>query len=238
MMERTDIVPGTSYKIIQDKEKFSYGTDAIFLSSFVKAKGKVVDLGTGSGIIPLRIVDNPKVEKIYGVEIQKDVYQMAKKSIALNKLEDKVELLNMDLKNIEDEFAKCEMDTVISNPPYLKAGGAIVNKSKNFALSRHEITCKLEDVIRAADYLLKPQGKFFLVHRPDRLTDILSLLRLYKIEPKWIRLVYPKSKRPPNLVLIEAVKNGKKELRFYEPLIVYNIDNTYTQDIYEIYDRK
>lgn len=236
--ERIDIVPGTDFKIIQDKNSFSYGTDAIFISDFAKPKGDVIDLGTGSGIIPLRIVNKPGIKKIFGIEIQSDVSQMAKRSIDLNNLQDKIEILNMDIKSLDHKFTKCEVDTVISNPPYLKAGGAIVNKKENFAISRHEISCNLEDIIRVAHYLLKPQGKFFFVHRPDRLTDILSLLREYGIEPKWIRFVYPKPKRAPNLVLIEAVKNGKKELRFFQPLIVYNEDNTYTDEIYEIYDRK
>ena len=237
-MERVDIVPGTDFKILQDKTCFSYGTDAIFLSDFAKAKGIVVDLGTGSGIIPLRIAANPKVKKIYGIEIQEDVYLRAKRSIELNNLEEKIEILNMDLKELQTKFPKCETDTVISNPPYLKEGGAVVNEKENFALSRHEISCNLEDIIRQAEYLLKPLGRLFLVHRPDRLTDILYLLRVYKLEPKWIRLVYPKFGRVPNLLMIEAVKDGNKELRFHEPLIVYNEDGTYTKEIYKIYDRR
>lgn len=237
-MERVDIVPGTDFKIIQDKTCFSYGTDAIFLSDFAKPKGIVVDLGTGSGIIPLRIADNPKVKKVYGIEIQEDVYNRAKKSIGLNNLEEKIEILNMDLKELGDKFLRCEIDTVISNPPYLKKGGAVVNEKENFAISRHEIACELEDIIKISEYLLKPLGRLFLVHRPDRLTDILHSLREYKLEPKWIRFVYPKLGRAPNLVMIEAVKDGNKELRFHQPLIVYNEDGTYTQEIYKIYDRR
>lgn len=237
-MERIDLVPGTDFKIIQDKDSFSYGTDAIFLSDFSKAKGIVVDLGTGSGIIPLRIASKKDVKKIYGIEIQEEVYKRAKRSIELNNLEEKIEILNMDLKDLPERFSKCEIDTVVSNPPYLKTGGAIVNKKENFAISRHEIACNLEDIITISDYLLKPLGKLFLVHRPDRLTDIFYLLRTHNLEPKWIRFVYPKRGKAPNLVLIEAVKDGNKELRFFEPLIVYNEDGTYTDEIYEIYDRK
>lgn len=237
-MERIDLVPGTDFKIIQDKNSFSYGTDAIFLSNFSKPKGIVVDLGTGSGIIPLRIINKKSVKKIYGIEIQKEVYERAKKSIEMNNLEKSIEILNMDLKDLPKRFSKCEIDTILSNPPYLKTGGAIVNEKENFAISRHEIACNLEDIIKISDYLLKPLGKLFLVHRPDRLTDIFYLLRNYKLEPKWIRFVYPKMGKAPNLVLIEAVKGGNKELRFFEPLIVYNEDGTYTDEIYEIYDRK
>lgn len=237
-MERIDLVPGTNFKIIQDKSSFSYGTDAIFLSNFSKPKGIVVDLGTGSGIIPLRIVNNSQVEKIYGIEIQEEVSKRAKRSIELNNLEKRIEILNMDLKDLPKRFSKCEIDTVVSNPPYLKTGGAIVNEKENFAISRHEIECNLEDIIRISDYLLKPLGKLFLVHRPDRLTDIFYLLRTHKLEPKWIRFVYPKLGKAPNLVMVEAVKCGNKELRFFKPLIVYNEDGTYTDEIYEIYDRK
>nr|WP_300004741.1 tRNA1(Val) (adenine(37)-N6)-methyltransferase [Tissierella sp.] len=237
-MERVDIVPGTDFKIVQDKTCFSYGTDAIFLSDFAKPKGIVLDLGTGSGIIPLRIAGNPKVKKIYGIEIQEDVAERARRSVELNGLEERIEILNMDLKDLDDKFLKCEIDTVISNPPYLKEGAAVVNEKENFAVSRHEIACNLEDIISVSEYLLRPLGRLFLVHRPDRLTDILSLLREYKLEPKWIRFVYPKQGKAPNLVMIEAVKDGNKELRFYEPLIVYKEDGSYTEEIYKIYDRR
>lgn len=241
--ERIDIVPGTKFKgtkfkIIQDKNSFSYGTDAIFISDFAKAKGLVIDLGTGSGIIPLRLIEKKKVKKIYGIEIQKEVFDRAKRSIKLNGLEERIEILNMDLKKIDEKFPKAHFDTVVSNPPYLKAGGAVINKRENFAISRHEISCNLEDIIKTSGYLLKPQGKLFLVHRPDRLTDIFMNLRKYGIEPKRIRFVYPKPERPPNLVLIEGVKGGRADLKFLKPLIVYNKDSTYTEEIYKIYDRK
>lgn len=236
-MERIDLVPGTCYKIIQDRESFSYGTDAIFLSDFAKPKGEVIDLGTGTGIIPLRIVDNPKVEKIYGIEIQEEVYTRAKRSIEENNLEEKISILNLDLRNIKDHFQKAQFQTVLSNPPYLKRG-SIVNKDENFAISRHEIKCDLLDVIEAANYLLMPQGKFFLVHRPDRLVDILYNLRKYNMEAKRIRFVYPKQGKATNLILVEAVKGGKADLKFMEPLIVYNRDGSYTDEILKIYGRK
>lgn len=236
--ERIDLVPGTSFKIIQDKNSFSYGTDAIFISDFARPKGLVIDLGTGSGIIPLRIVEDKKVEKIYGIEIQEDVFQRAKRSIELNSLEEKIHMLNMDLNDLDGEFPKAHFDTVICNPPYLKTGGALVNKRENFAISRHEISCNLEDIIRVSSYLLKPLGKLFLVHRPDRLTDIFVHMRNYGVEAKKIRFVYPKQGRAPNLVLIEGVKDAGIDLKFAEPLIVYNEDGSYTDEIYRIYDRK
>lgn len=234
--ERIDIVPGSDFKIIQTKSRFSYGTDAIFLSSFAKSKGKVVDLGTGTGIIPLRLYSKDKPEIIYGIEIQEEVADMAKRSIELNNLEDKIKIINMDLKELHNIFGKNTIDTVISNPPYMKSGGAIVNPKENFALSRHEIACTLEDVIKTADYLLKPLGKFYMVHRPDRLVDIIYYLRKYRLEPKYIRFVQPKISKKPNLLLIESVKDGKPDLKFYDPLIVYNEDGTYTDEISHIYD--
>lgn len=236
--ERIDIVPGSDLKIIQDKGKFSYGTDAIFLSHFAKSKGRVIDLGTGTGIIPLRLYAKDNVDIIYGVEIQEEVASMAKRSIQLNNLEEKIKILNMDLKDLPTKFGKNTIDTITSNPPYMKSGGALINIEENFALSRHEIACTLEDIIKVSDYLLKPLGKMFLVHRPDRLVDIIYLLRKYKLEPKYIRFVQPKIHKKPNLILIEAVKDGKPDLKFYDPLIVYNEDGRYTDEIYEIYGRE
>lgn len=230
-----DIVPGTNYKIYQDRSSFSYGTDAIFLSDFAKPRGIVMDLGTGNGIIPLRVIHNENIEKIYGVEIQKSVAEMARRSILLNNLEQRIEILNMDLKGLSDIFAKHSFDCILSNPPYMKKGGAIVNKAKNFAISRHEIYCNIEDIMNISAYLLKPLGKFYLVHRPDRLVDILFFMRNYDIEPKYIRFVQSKIDKKPNLLLIEGVKNAKPDLKYYDPLIVYNEDGTYTDEIYTIY---
>lgn len=232
---RTDIVPGTNFKIIQDKSKFSYGIDAILLSDFAKPKGLVMDLGTGTGIIPIRMAGKIGFQKIYGVEIQEDVSKLAQKNIELNNLQDKIEILHMDLKNLSNIFKKASFDVIISNPPYMKSGGAIVNLDENFAISRHEITCNIEDIIRLSNYLLKPLGKLYLVHRPDRLVDIFYTMRKYDIEPKYIRFVQPKIHKKPNLVLIEGLKGGKADLKFYNPLIVYNEDGSYTQEIYEIY---
>lgn len=232
-----DIVPGTDYKILQDRDKFSYGIDAILLSNFAKPKGVVMDLGTGTGIIPIRIADNKQIEKIYAVEIQKEVADMAKESVRMNNLEEKIEILNMDLKDLKEKFKKSTLDTIISNPPYMKSGGAIVNHDENFALSRHEIACKFEDIIAISNYLLKPQGKIYIVHRPDRLVDIIYNMRLHNIEPKHIRFVQAKVNQKPNLLLVEGVKGGKPDLKFYNPLIVYKEDNTYYDEIYDIYGR-
>lgn len=230
-----DIVPGTNYNIIQNKDSFSYGTDAIFLSSFAKPKGLVMDLGTGTGIIPLRLIDKDNVEMIYGVEIQEEVANLAKKSIELNNLEEKIKILHMDLKELPKIFGKSTFDVITSNPPYMKSGGALVNLDRNFALSRHEIACSLEDIIKVTNYLLKTLGRFYMVHRPDRLVDIIYTMRQYNIEPKYIRFVQPKIGKKPNLILIEGVKGAKPDLKFHDPLIVYNEDGSYTEEIHEIY---
>lgn len=230
-----DIVPGTQYKIIQDKRSFSYGTDAIFLSSFTNPKGLIMDLGTGTGIIPLRLAWRKKHKKIYGAEIQESVANLAKETIKLNNLQEEINILNIDLKELPSIFGKHTFDVVTSNPPYMKEGSALVNKDVNFTLSRHEVACTIEDIIKVTDYLLKPLGKFYLVHRPDRLVDIFHYMRQYNIEPKYIKFVQPRKDKKPNLILIEGIKHGKPDLKFYDPLIVYNEDETYTDEIYEIY---
>lgn len=235
---RTDIVPGTNYKIIQNKDSFSYGTDAIFLSDFAKPKGMVMDLGTGTGVIPLRLVDKGNTQLIYGIEIQQDVADLASRSIKLNKLEEKIKILHMDLKNLKDNFGKCTFDVITCNPPYMKKDSALVNQDDNFAISRHEIACNFEDIIQIANYLLKPLGKFYLVHRPDRLVDIIYTMRQYHIEPKYIKFVQAKINKKPNLILIEGTKSAKPELKFHDPLIVYNEDGSYTDEIYRIYNYK
>ena len=231
---RIDIVPGSQYRILQNKRKFSYGIDAIILSDFAQAS-LVMDLGTGTGIIPIRLADGKDIKKIYGVEIQGDVAELAKESVKLNKLEEKIQILNMDLKDLRDRFSKASFDTIISNPPYMKTGSAILNEEENFALSRHEIACSFEDIISVSDYLLKPLGKIYLVHRPNRLVDILSTMRQYRIEPKYIRFVQPRWDKKPNLVLIEGVKGGRADLKFHDPLIVYDENGNYLDEIYEIY---
>ena len=237
-MERIDIVPGTQHKIIQNREMFSYGIDAILLSDFAKAKGIVVDLGTGTGIIPLRLVNREGIDKIYGVEIQRQVAEIAQRNIDLNDLSEKIEILNTDLKDLPEIFPKGSVDTIITNPPYMKAGGAVVNDKENYAISRHEIKTTLEEIIKTSSYLLKQHGKFYIVHRPNRLVDVLCSLRENGIEPKYIKWVYPKIDKPSNLFLLEGVKGGKRDFKYRKPLVVYRGDGEYTDELLEIYDRK
>ena len=233
--ERIDLVPGTRYKIIQNTKRFSYGIDAVVLSEFTKAKGVVVDLGTGTGIIPIRILGRQRVKKIYGIEIQEEVANMAKRSLEINDIED-IAIVNEDLKNIDKIFTKHSVDVVVSNPPYMVSNG-LLNEDENFAISRHEIKCDIYDISGVSNYLLRPLGKIFLIHRPSRLVDIFDAMRKNNIEPKRIQFIKPKEDSVPNLVLIEGVKGGKPELKYEKDLIVYNSDGSYTQEIEEIYNR-
>ncbi len=238
--ERIDYVPGSNLKIIQDKKRFCYGIDAILLSKFVKIKNKeqVMDLGTGTGIVPLRIYDLFKPKKIMGIEIQSEVAEMANRSIKINNLEDRIEIINMDLKDISFKFKKSTFDIITSNPPYIKKGSGIINPDETFALSRHEIQCTIEDIMEVSAYLLKERGRLYLIHRPNRLVDIIWFSRKYNLEPKTIRFVQSRIYEKPNLLLLECVKGGNVELKFEKPLIVYDNNGNYTEEIYEIYGMK
>ena len=237
-MERLDKVPGTAYEIIQDKRLFSYGVDAILLSFFAKPKGVVMDLGTGTGVIPLRLADDPNIKRIYGVELQEIVAEMAEKSVYLNKLEDKIQILNEDLRKLPESFPRASIDTIVTNPPYMKPGAALVNPEENHAYSRHELNCTLEDIMRVSGYLLKPLGKLYMVHRPNRLVDVLCEMRSNGIEPKLMTWVYPKPGKPANLFLVEGVKGGRRDLKYGDPITVYGEDGDYTDQIYAIYGRR
>lgn len=177
-------------------------------------------------------------KKIYAVEIQEEVAKMSNKSILLNQLENKIEILNMDLKNLKQKFKACSFDSIITNPPYKKLETGLTNINKEKLISRHEIMCNLEDVISISSYLLKNSGSFYMVHRPDRIVDIMCLLRKYKLEPKTLRFVQPFENKAPNLLLIKAVKNAKPFLKLLPPLIVYNDNNSYTDEILNIYSKK
>lgn len=237
--ERIDDLQLKGLKIIQNPEGFCFGIDAVLVSNFAKIKknGVVVDLGTGTGIIPLLVAGKSSARKIYGVEVQDDVADMARRSVQLNDLTDRIEIVHDNLKVIHEHLEKGCADVVISNPPYMPAGGAIVNSGSYKAISRHEVLCTLEDVISTASGLLKEKGGFYMVHRPSRLVDIITLCRKYKMEPKTIRLVHPKEGKEPNILLIKCVKSGNPELRFMPPLYVYQENGDYTEEIYSIYNQ-
>ncbi len=226
-------------KIIQNKKGFCFGIDSILLSDFakkIKENSNVLDLGTGTGIISILLCEKTKLKKITGIEIQKDVCEMAKKSIKLNKLENKFEIINENILNLNNLIAKNSVDVIVTNPPYKKKNTGIINENEKKLISRHEITADLEDFIKVSKSLLKDKGEFYMVHRPERLVDILSLMRKYKIEPKILRLVYANKNKEPKLVLIKGVKNAKQFLKLEQNLYIYEENGEYTKEIKEIYN--
>lgn len=237
--ERIDDLQFKDLKIIQNKNAFCFGIDAVLLSDFskkIKANSTVVDLCTGTGIVAILLEAKTKAKKIYAVEIQKDIAEMAKRSVILNKQEDKIEVVNEDLKNIDKVFGKATVDVVTVNPPYKKVGSGIINELDTKTISRHEVLCTLEDIVEKSVKILKTGGSFFMVHRTERLVDILSVMREKKLEPKRIRFVHPSSGKAPNLVLVEGVKGGKPFLKIDEPIYVYDENGNYTCTVMDIYN--
>lgn len=235
--ERIDDLQLKGLKIIQDTDGFCFGIDAVLLGNYAEVKkgAKVVDLGTGTGIIPLIIYGKNQPSKILGVEVQAEVAQMARRSMALNQVQDTIEILECNLKEATRHLGKAQFDVVTSNPPYMPAGRGEQNPGDKKAISRHEVLCSLEDVIRTASELLNTSGKFFMVHRPQRLVDILLLMRQYDLEPKSIRFIHPYAGKKANLLLVKGIKGGMAEMKMEDPLYVYNEDGTYTDEIHQIY---
>lgn len=239
--ERIDDLQINDLKIIQNKNGFCFGMDSVLLSDFareIKSESKVIDLGTGTGILPILLSAKTKNTKFIGVEIQQDVAEMAQRSVYLNKLEEKIEIINENIKNLKNRYSNCSFDTVISNPPYKKEGTGRENIQLNKLISRHEISASLEDFIEISKYLLKDKGSLYMVHRPERLVDILYTLRKYKIEPKIIKMVSSYINEEPNLVLIKAVKNANSFLKIEKPLYIYEKNGKYSQQVLKIYQKE
>lgn len=237
--ERVDDLQINNLKIIQNPDGFCFGIDAVLLANFVRLKrnARVVDLGTGTGIIPILLAGKSRTSHITGIEIQEEVADMARRSVRLNNLDDRIEILNADLKEAENFLEVNQYDVVTSNPPYMHTQG-LINENDKKAISRHEIKCSLEDVIRVSSRLLKHNGRFLMVHRPIRLVDIMFYCRQYKIEPKRLQFIHPTYNKKPNLLLIECVKAAKPELKILDPLYVYREDGKYTEQILNIYGRR
>lgn len=235
--ERLDELQRNGYKIIQNPEKFCFGMDAVLLSGFARAKegDKVLDLGTGTGIIPILMEAKTKAAHLTGLEIQEESADMAMRSVALNNLQDKITIVQGDIKEAGTLFCAASFDVITSNPPYMTSRHGLQNPEGPKAIARHEILCTLEDVISQAAKLLKPGGNFFMVHRPFRLAEITVLLHEYKLEPKRMQLVYPYVDKEPNMVLIEANRGGKPRIKVEKPLIVYKEPGVYMPEIYDIY---
>lgn len=236
--ERFDDLNINSYKIIQNVDKFCFGMDAVLLSNFsrVKKGETVLDLGTGTGIIPILLEAKTQGEHFTGLEIQSESVDMARRSVAYNKLEHKVDIVLGDIKEASRIFGKASFDVVTSNPPYMKDSHGLKNPDMPKAIARHEILCNLDDLIKESSALLKPLGRFYMVHRPTRLIEIISVLKQYKLEPKKIRMVHPFIDKEANMVLIESVKGGNSMVKIERPLIVYKSQSVYTEDIHKIYD--
>ncbi len=235
--ERVDDLQINGYKIIQHPDKFCFGMDAVLLSSFAKVKeGEVaIDLGTGTGILPILLEAKTEGEHFTGLEIQSESAEMANRSVLLNNLQDKIDIIEGDIKEASKIFGKSSMNVVTSNPPYMTNHHGLKNPNDAKAIARHELLCSLEDVVRETSALLKQMGRCYFVHRPFRLVEIITLMRQYKLEPKRMRLVYPFVDKEPNMVLIEGVKGGGPQLTVEKPLIVYDAPGEYTKEIYEIY---
>lgn len=235
--ERIDDLQRNGYQIIQNPEKFCFGMDAVLLSGFVRVKpgAKVLDLGTGTGIIPLLVEAKTQAMHISAIEIQEESADMARRSVQLNGLEDKIDIVTGDLREAEKFFDAASFDVVTCNPPYMIGQHGLTNPDAPKAIARHEILCTLEDVVRTAAKLLKPGGYFCMVHRPFRLAEIIRVMTEYKLEPKRMKLVYPYVDREPNMVLIEGCRGGKPRMTVEKPLIVFKEPNIYTDEITDVY---
>jgi tRNA1(Val) A37 N6-methylase TrmN6 len=225
--------------VIQKKDAFRFGVDAVLLANYARVKRgmRVIDLCTGTGIIPFIVAGKTEASYITGLEIQGEMVEMAERSIKYNKLEHRMEFISGDLKNISLLKSIPKADVVTVNPPYKLQNSGIINPNDKNAIARHEICCTLEDVIIACRTLLKDNGRMYMVHRPERIVDILCLMRKHKIEPKNIRMVHPNTKKAPNIVLVEGQRDGGAFLKWEPPLYVYNDEGEYTEEIERIYGR-
>lgn len=235
--ERLDDLQRSRLRIIQNPEKFCFGMDAVLLSGFAKAKpgDRVADLGTGTGIIPILMSAKTQAEHLTGLEIQRESADMARRSVLLNGLQERIAIVEGDIKEASRLLGAAAFDVVTCNPPYMIGRHGLVNPDAPKAIARHEILCTLEDVVRETAKLLRPGGKCYLVHRPFRLAEIIGTLLAYRLEPKRMRLVHPFADKEPNMVLLEASRGGNSRMTVEPPLIVYRDPGVYMPEIYEIY---
>lgn len=235
--ERLDELHRNGYKIIQDSGRFCFGMDAVLLSGFAKVKPgeQALDLGTGTGIIPILLEAKTEGKHFVGLEIQPESADMAARSVAYNGLEDKIDIVTGDIRDASKIFGASSFDVITTNPPYMIGQHGLRSEKDAKAIARHEILCTLDDVLRESAKILHPQGRFYMVHRPFRLAEILSAMVQYRIEPKRMQLVYPFVDKEPNMVLIEGLRGGRSRMTVEKPLIVYKEPGVYTDEIYDIY---
>lgn len=235
--ERLDDLQRNGYRIIQKTDGFCFGMDAVLLSGYAQVREgeRVLDLGTGTGIIPILLEAKTKGKHFTGLEIQEEMADMASRSILCNHLEEKIEIVTGDIREASRLFGSASFDVVTSNPPYMNDAHGLKNPCAQKAISRHEVLCTLEDVAREAAKILKPGGRFYMVHRPHRLIEIVAELGKYKLEPKRMKLVHPYVDKDANMVLIEAVRGGRSMIKVESPIIIYREQGVYTDEIYDIY---
>jgi len=235
--ERIDELQRNGYRIIQNSKGFCFGMDAVLLSGFARVKKgeRAVDLGCGTGIIPILLEAKTEGTHFTGLEIQKTSADMARRSVEMNGLSEKISIAEGDIKDALSMFGKASFDVVTSNPPYMTGKHGLVNPDEPKAIARHEVLCTLEDVITAAAGLLREGGRFYMVHRPFRLAEIMTVMVKYRLEPKRMKLVHPFADREPNMVLLEGLKGGRSRITVEKPLIVYKEPGVYTDEIYDIY---
>ena len=223
--------------IIQGQKSFRYGIDAVLLSGYAKVKPgeRVLDLGTGTGILPILLAAKTPGRSFTGLEIQKESADMAGRSVALNHLNDRISIVQGDIREAVSIFGAASFDVAVSNPPYMIGRHGLTNPDPAVAIARHEILCSFRDIAEQTSRILTDRGRFYLIHRPFRLAEIMCTLKEYRLEPKRMRLVYPFADKEPNMVLLEACKNGNPRIRVEKPLIVYERPGVYTREIREIY---
>lgn len=237
--ERLDDLQINNYRIIQNPEKFCFGMDAVLLSAFVWCRpgSRVLDMGTGTGVIPILLTAKTEAGHIDALEIQEESADMARRSVSYNGLSHQIQVTTGDIKNASGIFGASVFDVVTTNPPYMNDNHGLKNPDMPKAIARHEVLCTLEDVIREGAKVLKPGGHFFMVHRPFRLVEIINTLTKYRLEPKRMRFVHPFADKEPNMVLIEATRGGNSMVKIEAPLVVYEKPGVYTDTIHAIYGR-
>lgn len=236
--ERLDDLQRNGYKIIQKKGEFCFGMDAVLLSAFTVVKDfeRVIDLGTGTGVIPILLESKTNGSEFVGLEIQQHMAAMAERSVKYNRLDKKVNIVHGDIREAGQLFGLASFDVVTSNPPYMNDLHGLKNPKESKAISRHEVLCTFEDLVKNAAGLLKPRGRFYLVHRPHRLIELITILKHYKLEPKRIRMVHPYLDKEANMVLIESIKDARSMVKVEAPLIVYHSPGKYTEEVLKLYD--
>lgn len=235
--ERIDDLQRNGYKIIQNPSLFCFGMDAVLLTAFAKVKKgeKVLDFCTGNGVIPILLEARTNGSHFTGLEIQDTSADLAKRSVELNGLNDKVDIVQGNVVEASSIFKGASFNVITCNPPYMNDNHGLKNPNLPKAIARHEVLCTLEDIIREASKILNENGRFYMVHRPHRLVEIITLMHEYKLEPKRMRMVYPFVDKEPNMVLIEGIKGANSMLKVEEPLVVYKEVGVYTKEVYDLY---